>query len=260
MQMETDWPAADVERLWNHVATTWNNLGVKDPYWSVLVSDEFRLDKVDAKGLERFFASGEHDIDRMHSWFARQGRAIPFSGTLAEYGCGVGRLTATVARQFARVKAFDISRSHLRICQDRLDSQRFTNAELIHVSDFQSLERLAGYDVFYSVIVLQHNPPPLIAAIIRQALRGLNPGGYAFFQVPTYAQGYRFDLEEYVGRLGAGTVGSEAMEMHFLPQETIFRLIAECASTVLEVQPDHCIGNYGDWISNTFFVQKRYCT
>ena len=33
------------------------------------------------------------------------------------------------------------------------------------------------YDVFFSRIVLQHNPPPLMAAVLRSALAGLRPGG-----------------------------------------------------------------------------------
>jgi len=90
MQVASDWPATDVERLWNYVAATWTNLGASDPYWSVLTDDAFHLDKLDDQGIQRFFASGKHDVDRMHSWFARHNRAVPFSGTIAEYGCGVG--------------------------------------------------------------------------------------------------------------------------------------------------------------------------
>jgi len=257
MQMATDWPAADVERLWNHVAATWTNLGASDPYFSVSTFEEYRIDQLDAEGIERFFASSEHDIDRMHSWFRRHDRPVPLSGVIAEYGCGVGRSTPIFARQFSRVKAFDISGPHLRMCWDRLDSLQVRNTELIHISDFRSLERLTSYDVFYSCIVLQHNPPPLIAAIVRQALHGLNPGGFAFFQVPTYCRGYCFDLEKYVARTHNEAIGTAAMEMHLLPQETIFHIIAECDCTLLEVQPDYCVGSYGDWISNTFFVQKH---
>jgi len=257
MQMASDWPAADVERLWNHVAVTWTNLGASDPYFSVSTFEEFRKDQLDSEGIERFFASSEHDIDRMHSWFRRHSRRVPLSGVIAEYGCGVGRSTPIFARQFSRVKAFDISAPHLRMCRDRLETLQVTNAELIHISDFRSLERLTSYDVFYSCIVLQHNPPPLIAAIVRQVLHGLNPGGFAFFQVPTYCRGYCFDLEEYVARVRDGAIGTAAMEMHLLPQETIFQLITEGGCALLEVQPDYCVGSYGDWISNTFFVQKH---
>lgn len=231
MQMGTSskWPLADVERLWNHVAATWTSLGASDPYFSVWTSEEFHLDKLNPEDIERFFATSKLDVARMHSWFGRHGRPVPHSGVIAEYGCGVGRSTPIFAREFARVKAFDISRPHLHICQNRLDSQKVTNVELIQISDFRSLKRLTGYDVFYSCIVLQHNPPPLIAAIIRQALHGLDPGGFAFFQVPTYSRGYRFDLEEYVARIRDGTIGT-AMEMHLLPQEMISNLSLNAAA------------------------------
>ena len=214
-----------------------------------------RIDSFDSV-KRQFFASSQSDIIRLDQWFERHGRAVPFHGTIAEYGCGVGRSTPTLARKFARIKAYDISRPHLALCKDRLNLDFATNAELIHISDFESLNRLADYDLFYSCIVLQHNPPPLIAAILRQALRGLNPGGFGYFQVPTYSRGYSFELERYVTQLQDGSISTEAMEMHLLPQETVFRIIAECGCSVLEVQPDYCVGSFDDWISNTFFVEK----
>ena len=52
------------------------------------------------------------------------------------------------------------------------------------------MRQIVGYDVFFSTIVLQHNPPPLIAYILRQVLTQLNAGGVAFFKVQTYGLGY----------------------------------------------------------------------
>src|SRR5271169_236009 len=49
-----------------------------------------------------------------------------------------------------------------------------------------SLARLTNVDLFFSIIVLQHNPPPVILGILDAAFAGLRPGGLAFFQVPTY--------------------------------------------------------------------------
>jgi hypothetical protein len=101
------------------------------------------------------------------------------------------------------------------------------------------------------VIVLQHNPPPVIALILRRLLRSLNPGGIAFFQVPTYGAEYRFHIQEYLARPLA-----PEMEMHLIPQSAVFRIAEEAGCSALEVEPDQCTG-LPTWISNTFLLQKR---
>jgi hypothetical protein len=45
----------------------------------------------------------------------------------------------------------------------------------------------------FSVITLQHNPPPIMAWLLSQLLGCLNPGGVAYLQIPSYRSGY---LEE----------------------------------------------------------------
>ncbi len=97
----------------------------------------------------------------------------------------------------------------------------------------------------------------MISEILKRALRGLNPGGFAFFQVPTYGKDYAFDLDGYIASLPPGNSGAAMMEMHLLPQEAVFRIVADAGCSLLEVQPDYCVGSYDQWLSNTFFVEKR---
>ena len=94
-----------------------------------------------------------------------------------------------------------------------------TNAvEFRLVRDASDLAVPGGFDLFHSIITLQHNPPPLIAEILAAAFAGLNPGGDAFFQVPTYERGYRWDIKNYLSDLAP----RGGMEMHVLPQSVIF--------------------------------------
>jgi hypothetical protein len=116
--------------------------------------------------------------------------------------------------------------------------------------DLLALVALSGMDFFHSVLVLQHNPPPLIADILSAAFSGLARGGCAFFQVPTYLTNYKWDYDEYVTRTTA-----EELEMHVLPQSAVFGLAAAAGVVPLEVQPDHCTG-IPHGISNTFIFAK----
>jgi hypothetical protein len=114
-----------------------------------------------------------------------------------------------------------------------------------------SLDELPPVDLVFSVIVLQHNPPPLIAHVLRKLLGTLRPGGVAFFQVPTYARGYRFETAKYL----RSKPRTDCVEMHVLPQAEVFSIVASSACETLEVLPDSCVGD-PDWISNTFLVRK----
>jgi hypothetical protein len=80
-------------------------------------------------------------------------------------------------------------------------------------------------------------------------MRALNPGGIAFFQLPTYKEGYRFLLEEYLGKESM----QEEMEMHALPQNAVFEIVREENGKLLEVVEDFST-SWG--LSNTFLVQK----
>jgi hypothetical protein len=107
-------------------------------------------------------------------------------------------------------------------------------------------------DFFYSRIVFQHNPPPLIRILIKAGLGALRQQGIAIFQVPTYASGYTFHVQDYLS-----TDSNADMEMHRIPQPEIFSLIVNTGCRVMEVREDNCIGRQGSWISNTFIVKRE---
>jgi SAM-dependent methyltransferase len=106
------------------------------------------------------------------------------------------------------------------------------------------------FDVFFSLIVLQHNPPPLIAFLLRTLLNKLEPGGLAYFQVPTYRFGYRFDPDAYI----ASELKLGVPEMHVLPQHVVLRIADEAGCRPLEVREDPS-GSY-DLISQRFLLHK----
>lgn len=79
-------------------------------------------------------------------------------------------------------------------------------------------------------------------------------GGAAIFQVPTYAIGYRFLLDEYLG----GPIGQN-MEMHVLPQPALFGLAAAEGMELLERRDDTAVivGRPDPWVSNMFCFRRR---
>lgn len=244
---------SDLQELFSHIQGVWENLGEIKPYWSVLTSEQFQSTRMTEVTRSEFYQSGLDNVVTFFKTLERNGINSPPLQTCLEYGCGVGRVTCWLAKRFERVIGYDISRSHLRIAKRYLDEMGIQNVSLQHISKPQEIGNFPKVDVVYSVIVLQHNPPPIIRVIIQELIRALNSGGIAYFQVPTYRVGYRFSLPEYL----ATEVPRGEMEMHVLPQREIFEIVDQERGKLVEVLEDGWTGlRYGER-SNTFVVRKE---
>jgi SAM-dependent methyltransferase len=239
--------------LWDHISSVWSKFGSTDPYWSVLTDERFRSKNMtDEASIEAFYATGEGELLRLDAWVRRNALELKPDSICAEYGCGVGRLTHWLARRFSRVVAFDISEPHLKAAHDYLSRHGIHNVDLILVRGNADLQMLSDVDLFYSAIVLQHNPPPIMTDILARAFAGLKKGGYCFFQIPTYSADYSFSMESYWTDIAS----NKGMEMHFLPQKSVIELGRQYEVFPIEIQPDAAIGNRTCWISNTFLMMK----
>ncbi|MFN3448111.1 MAG: methyltransferase domain-containing protein [Roseococcus sp.] len=250
-EIETRADAATLERLVAHVARYWSEVGAAAPHWSVLTEERFLPERF-ADHREAFFASGEWDARVLDAVLARAGRRRAEFEHCVEYGCGVGRATVALARRFPRVTGLDVSRPHLDLAAAELAGRGIANVRLGQVTP-EALMPAEAYDLWYSRIVLQHNPPPVIMAILARAFLRLRPGGMAVFQAPTWIEGYRFRTAEYLAR----SPGSE-MEMHAVPQAEIFDLAAAHGLVLRDVREDNdLVGRPGQGLSNTFAFEKR---
>lgn len=250
--IDLDLALSQRQHVWEHIAKVWTQLGRDEPYWSVLEAEEYSNANISRAGtIDRFYESGRDDIERVENYLARNGRRLPETGLCVDYGCGLGRTTLWLAHRCARVLAVDVSQSHLDLARAALAARGITNVTFRLLRSRQDLADLRGFDFFHSVLVLQHNPPPLIADILAAAFAGLNAGGCAFFQVPTFDRSYSWHYDRYL----AETAPAQQMEMHVLPQSAVFALAAKAGCVPLEVEPDVCIG-MPDWISNIFVLAK----
>jgi SAM-dependent methyltransferase len=249
---EVEWrtDAATQARLIDHVMKTWTKLGQEKPHWSVLSAEQFLPDRIE-ETKANFYASGANDVSRITTALKRHGKAPEQMRRVVEYGCGVGRVTPHLAKTFAEVVGIDISSSHLDMARDAARSAGTANARFV-LARAPDFGMYGPFDLWFSYIVLQHNPPPVIALVLRRALGLLAPGGFAMFQVPTFATGYRHVVADYLGKpTETGTI-----EMHCLPQNVIFAIAAEAGCRLLEVREDTSAGPPQYWLSNTFIFTK----
>jgi SAM-dependent methyltransferase len=231
------------------IGVAWSHMGDTMPHFSVLTDKRYLPDALN-QNLLKFWASGETEAGNVERMLMRFGCDDLSKKTCVEYGCGVGRVTAGLAVRFGVVHAYDISPSHLSLAKQRVQELGKSNCKY-HLCADDPLGPLEACDVFYSKIVFQHNPPPVIVRLIENALGALKGGGVAVFQVPTYCAGYRFTLGDWLAteqRLG--------MEMHCLPQQVIFELVVKSSCELLMVREDNATGD-DRFISNTFVIRKR---
>lgn len=252
IEVETEVDAAGLARLLAHTEAVWTRLGTDEPHWSVLSAERFRQVELQPH-LAEFFNSGAGDLALFHAFLARNGIDSGGLSKVLEYGCGLGRVTRFLADAFDTVEACDISASHLQQAEEHLRHSGVRNVELRQITAIDDIGRTADLDAVFCVIVLQHNPPPVMVAVLQRLLSRLRPGGVAYFQVPTHAAGYRFKLDDYM----AHGLDATHVEMHYLPQRRIFQLAYEAECEVLEVREDNWVGRRDLELSNTFLLRKR---
>lgn len=250
LAIETDVAPTVLAELLARVEECWQLLGTTVPHWSVLTDPRFAPDRI-AGTVEEFYATGEGDVRLMEAAARRCGVSLPTNGTCFELGCGVGRITLWLARTFHNVVAADISASHLALASQAVQRAGLRNVDLRLVNRLQSLEQLPAFDCFFSLIVLQHNPPPVMRWLLATILSRLAPGGLGFFQLPIGLANYGFAAASYLARPPT----PDQMETHPLPRDVVLGTIGHAGCELLEAREHDCMGTPGS-LSMTFLVRK----
>jgi SAM-dependent methyltransferase len=129
-----------------------------------------------------FFESGEEDYLRLVQPVLEKLAFNPSDKSMAELGCGAGRMTRSFARRFRAVSAVDISAEMQAKAKEYL--RDFPNVRWV-LSDGETLAGIESSSVHFtfSYLVLQHMPnAQVVAGAIREMLRILRPGGNFLFQ------------------------------------------------------------------------------
>lgn len=241
-------PAAR-QAMFDRIGKAWADFGETEPHWSVLVSDAFLQQNL-AANIEAFYEAGRSDVNGLVSFATRGGVTPAKTARVLDFGCGVGRLSLALAERFESVTGVDVSPGHLRLARERAAERNVDNVRFEQVRAVDDLGRWNGtMDFVVSLIVLQHNPPPIMAALLEGLLRALAPGGVAVLQLPTFMPGQEFRIADYLANDQA------QMEMNALPQRHVFEIIERTGCRTLEVREDGAIGSFPG-VSQTFAIGR----
>ena len=235
-----------LKALFARIASQWSSLGETEAHWSVLTNERYRALSF-AANAEEFFVSGQHTASLIDI-FAERNRTTLDRSHVLELGCGTGRITSALVKSFEKVTAIDVSPGHLELCRQSVAATGRSNADFMQLKSPSEAIDFPACSFFFSVIVLQHNPPPLAHYLLDHALAKVSAGGAALFQIPTHFPNYQFSVSEYLR-----SPMPPAFEMHCLPMDRVFRLLHKHGFTPLEVIMDTWTGLPG---SHTFFAVK----
>ncbi|PZW45135.1 methyltransferase family protein [Humitalea rosea] len=245
--VDTHATEAELKRMVKHIEESWAMLGASEPHWSVLTAARYKADQIDANADE-FFNSGKSSISEIKTTFARNNLDLARLRSCFELGCGVGRVSIWLAEVFDHVTAADISPAHLAIARETAKKYGRDNIDFLHVDHLKRLETITPFDFFFSVLVFQHNPPPVIRQLLTAILSRMRPAGVALFQIPSAIRNYAFSSATYP----ANPAG--AMEMHAFPEREFFKLVAEQGCDVIEFRTD--LHTNVNMLSHTVVLQK----
>jgi SAM-dependent methyltransferase len=106
-------------------------------------------------------------------------------GSAVDFGCGVGRLSQALGKNFDRVTGVDISPTMIDVAL-RLNKHREKVQYLLNSHDDLTLLPDRSADFVLSFITLQHIRPHIAEKYIAEFFRIVRPGGVIYFQVPSH--------------------------------------------------------------------------
>lgn len=217
-----------LDQMFQRTRAYWQSAGsnARTAYWSVLSTDDWQ-GSPSREQLIAFYDTGRANAASLIG-IARKLRP---GFTLAEsrvldFGCGVGRVLRHFVGEAASCEGWDFSRAHLQLLEANfrglfgLDRSAYA----VRVIESPNARPVGGeFDLAYSLITLQHNPPPVMAQMLRLVLRALAVGGVALVHLPTApaAEDYEFAVNTYLSD------SDSTMEMHALSRDAIFAIARE---------------------------------
>jgi SAM-dependent methyltransferase len=222
------------EHLIKRIASQWENLATSEPYYGVLTYKDYeKVNYLSKKELDIFILSGLKSYEDFISILQIHHIELNENLHVLELGSGVGRITYWLARHFKKVSALDISKQYLEIARENLEAREL-RADFINIESYSTLEKTVPreIDVFFSIISLQHNPPPIQILILRNILQRVSNGGIAYFQTVVGINGYKFKISDYLNNQDA------KFETHMLPMKEVISLLLQENFEILEIFRD----------------------
>jgi trans-aconitate methyltransferase len=240
--VDSEAPANEIREHLRRHRRQWEANAKLDALWAILAFD----DKFGDGWNERaFFQTGEQEIEEVFHFMQRSHIAAPPDAKALDFGCGVGRVTQSLAARVSHVVGVDISREMIRRARSYFPTIAFHLNEKDELSDFET----ESIDLIYTNIVLQHLNADLQAHYIREFSRLLRPEGMVILQIPSrraLVTRKRFRILRMLASLRLRNVinllgrsvrkrvvpWQAKIELNVIPKTEVIRIAGSCGLTV----------------------------
>jgi trans-aconitate methyltransferase len=170
----------------------WNYFGASEPYYGVIVNDDYRSAKINASAKAEFYRSGEVELAE-HLRLVASVVDLKARKVAIDFGCGVGRLTFPLSKSYKHVFGIDISPGMIDVL-----TRNALDLGISNVTCAQAVDEVpVAADLIVSRIVLQHIPVAEGLNQINKMWNKLSSGGVLAVEVPVAS---RFGLTKKLVR------------------------------------------------------------
>jgi SAM-dependent methyltransferase len=153
----------------------WEKIAINDPLYGIS-SEKGKSGR--RWTLEEFYGKGE----RYLRYISKDLDEVSKDATVLDFGCGVGRISRILARNFKTVIGLDVSESMVRLAKEYNDS--IGSLSFAHYDGKNFPFTNSAFDLIVSFQVLQHVDPVGIKKILSEIYRVKKPDGIAILHLP----------------------------------------------------------------------------
>src|SRR3990172_1189164 len=226
----------------------WEKLGSDEPYWSVCtINGKYVKKKFTKENEIEFYNSGKNVIEALHKICKKAGIQYE-KGSCLEYGCGVGRVTLQLAKEFSYVVGVDISKNHIQIAKKKKDELCIKNVDFLLLErGVEDMMTIQTFDLIFSIIFLQHIRKKEVFEIFSTFIKIIKKGSLIIFQIPTYHPDYNFETQGNYNK-------NVLMEMHAVQEKEIISFFSENECKLVNSYDANLCGE--KWIDKYFIFKK----
>ncbi len=166
-----------------------------------------------------YLASAERDAQSLLSGLEDR---LNFGGEALDLGCGIGRLTASLAEHFERVLGLDISPEMIREARQRhgqLENLEFCTGSGCDLAELKS----EHFELVFSYSVLPHLPRDVVAAYFLEVGRVLRMGGW-------------FRLQFWIGPEPIDAAPNDSLNIRVYTKEEVEEMARRAGLALREIQ------------------------